>query len=57
MINEFSGRSFPCSNFVPGGMDVYKDAPLSSKICSQKGAVAGQDFIDGDTYINTTYQY
>lgn len=57
MINEFGGRSFSCSNFVPGGLDIYKDAPLSSKICSQKGAVAGQDFIDGETYINTTYQY
>ncbi|KAJ5511411.1 CDR ABC transporter [Penicillium expansum] len=34
MINEFGGRSFSCSNFVPG-----------------------QDFIDGETYINTTYQY
>jgi ABC-type multidrug transport system ATPase subunit len=57
MINEFSGRSFPCSTFVPGILDMYKNAPLSSKICSQKGAVAGQDFIDGETYINTTYEY
>jgi ABC-type multidrug transport system ATPase subunit len=57
MINEFSGRTFPCSNFVPGGSKIYEDAPLSSKICSQKGAVAGQDFIDGETYINTTYEY
>ncbi|KAJ5190035.1 CDR ABC transporter [Penicillium cf. griseofulvum] len=57
MINEFSGRSFPCSTFVPGILDMYKNAPLSSKICSQKGAVAGQDFIDGEAYINTTYKY
>ena len=57
MINEFSGRSFPCSNYVPDGSKIYEDAPLSSKICSQKGAVAGQDFIDGETYINTTYEY
>lgn len=57
MINEFSGRSFPCSNFVPGGSEIYNDAPLTSKICSQKGAVAGHDFIDGETYINTTYRY
>ncbi|KAJ5521119.1 CDR ABC transporter [Penicillium fimorum] len=57
MINEFGGRSFPCANFVPGILDIYKDAPLSSKICSQKGAVAGQNFIDGEAYINTTYEY
>ncbi|KAJ5765983.1 uncharacterized protein N7511_003599 [Penicillium nucicola] len=57
MINEFSGRHFPCSQYVPGILPMYKDAPMSSKICSQKGAVAGQDFIDGDAYINTTFRY
>lgn len=56
MINEFSGRRFPCSDYVPGG-PLYANAPLSSKICSQKGAIAGQDFIDGDAYINTTFRY
>jgi ABC-type multidrug transport system ATPase subunit len=56
MINEFSGRQFPCSDYVPGG-PLYADAPLSSKVCSQKGAVAGQNFIDGDAYINTTFRY
>lgn len=56
MINEFSGRRFPCSEYVPGG-PLYENAPLSSKVCSQKGAVAGQDFIDGDAYINTTFRY
>jgi ATP-binding cassette subfamily G (WHITE) protein 2 (PDR) len=57
MINEFSGRSFLCSSYVPGLLDIYQDVPLSSKICSQKGAVAGQDFVDGDLYLNTTFRY
>lgn len=57
MINEFSDRSFPCSTYAPGLLDIYNNVPLSSKICSQKGAVAGQDFIDGDAYLNTTFQY
>lgn len=57
MINEFSGRHFYCSQYVPGILPLYKDAPMSSKICSQKGAVAGQDYIDGDAYINTTFRY
>lgn len=56
MINEFSNRQFPCTTYVPGG-PLYANAPLSSKICSQMGAVAGQDYIDGDVYLNTTYQY
>jgi ATP-binding cassette subfamily G (WHITE) protein 2 (PDR) len=57
MVNEFSGRQFPCSNYVPGLLEIYDSAPLSSKTCSEKGAVAGQNFIDGDAYINTTYRY
>jgi ABC-type multidrug transport system ATPase subunit len=30
---------------------------MSSKICVGNGAVAGQDHINGDAYINTSYQY
>jgi len=56
MINEFSERPFHCSSYVPTG-GPYNTAPLSSKICTQKGAVAGDDFIDGDAYINTTFNY
>lgn len=56
MINEFSDRRFPCAQYVPAGPG-YEDVPLSSKICSQKGAVAGQDYVDGDAFINTSYRY
>ncbi|GKZ32454.1 hypothetical protein AbraIFM66950_001842 [Aspergillus brasiliensis] len=56
MINEFSGRRFPCAVYVPSGPS-YEDAPISSKICSQNGAVAGQDYIDGDRYLNVSFQY
>ncbi|PYH93948.1 hypothetical protein BO71DRAFT_484181 [Aspergillus ellipticus CBS 707.79] len=56
MINEFSERRFPCAQYVPSGSG-YENAPLSSKICSQNGAVAGQDYIDGDRFLNISYQY
>ncbi|GLA01002.1 hypothetical protein AnigIFM60653_010855 [Aspergillus niger] len=56
MINEFSERRFPCAVYVPSGPG-YEDAPISSKICSQNGAVAGQDYIDGDRYLNVSFQY
>ncbi|KAJ5937565.1 ABC multidrug transporter A-2 [Penicillium verhagenii] len=56
MVNEFSGRDFPCSSYVPQGPG-YENAPLSSTICDDKGAVAGQNFVNGDAYINTTYEY
>ncbi|KAL3473350.1 ABC-2 type transporter-domain-containing protein [Aspergillus californicus] len=56
MINEFSDRTFPCGQYIPDGPQ-YADAPITSKICSGRGAVAGENFIDGDNYINTSFQY
>ncbi|CAI7673956.1 unnamed protein product [Penicillium pancosmium] len=56
IVNEFSGRHFPCSTYIPSGGS-YDSAPQSSRICSQKGAFAGDNYIDGDTYINTTFNY
>ncbi|KAG2420320.1 ABC transporter CDR4 [Aspergillus terreus] len=56
MINEFSGRDFPCAQYMPSGPG-YENVPMSSKVCVGNGAVAGQDHINGDAYINTSYQY
>lgn len=56
MVNEFSHRIFPCSRYVPAG-PAYQDVALAFKICSGNGAEAGQSYIDGDVYLNTTYQY
>ncbi|KAB8219811.1 ABC-2 type transporter-domain-containing protein [Aspergillus novoparasiticus] len=56
MINEFAGRKFHCATYVPSGPG-YENAPLDSKICSGKGAVAGQDYIDGDRYLEVAFEY
>ncbi|KAL4806318.1 ABC-2 type transporter-domain-containing protein [Aspergillus unguis] len=56
MVNEFSDRHFDCGLYTPAGPG-YLDAPLSSKICSGRGAVAGEDYIDGDSYLNTSFEY
>ncbi|GMG30719.1 unnamed protein product [Aspergillus oryzae] len=56
MINEFAGRKFHCATYVPSGPG-YDNAPLDSKICSGKGAVAGQDYIDGDRYLEVAFEY
>lgn len=56
MINEFSGRQFECTAFAPAGPG-YQNAPMSSKICPQKGAVAGQTYVSGEAFINTSYEY
>lgn len=56
MINEFSERKFDCAQYIPSGQP-YQQAPMSSKICAVIGAVAGQDHIQGDAYINTSFEY
>ena len=56
MINEFSGRTFACSNFVPSGPG-YDAVGSLSRICSTTGSAAGASFVDGDAYINTSFLY
>jgi len=51
MINEFSGRNFACVTIVP------PYGSLTHGVCSAVGAVAGQDFVRGSTYIESAYAY
>lgn len=56
MINEFHGRNFPCSTFVPSGPG-YAGITPEQQICSVTGASASLHYVNGDAYINTTFQY
>lgn len=56
MINEFHGRQIPCSQFVPAGPS-YSNILPDQRICSAKGAEAGANFLDGDTYLRISYGY
>ncbi|KAJ5961268.1 CDR ABC transporter [Penicillium vulpinum] len=58
IVNEFHGRNFPCKpeSFIPFG-DSYLDVDPLSKICSVKGAVAGQDYVTGEAYYTASFQY
>lgn len=51
MANEYHNRRFTCSVQYP----TYGSG--ISSICSVAGAVAGEDFVDGDRYIETAYEY
>lgn len=53
MINEFHNRRFPCTNFVPD----YSTAAPDERICSPVGSVLGDNFVEGDAYIGTSYNY
>lgn len=56
MINEFSGRQFSCTNFVPEGPG-YENIDSSGRICSTVGAVPGSTTVDGDVYLASSFQY
>lgn len=56
VANEFSGRNFPCSGFIPEGPG-YLDATAAQRTCSTAGALPGQSFVNGDIYINNSYGY
>ena len=56
MINEFSGRSYPCNNFVPTGAG-YEGVAPDQRVCSTVGSIPGADAVDGNDYINTSFSY
>ncbi|KAE8313894.1 ABC-2 type transporter-domain-containing protein [Aspergillus transmontanensis] len=53
IANEFHGRDFICSQFIPA----YPSLSGNSFVCSSPGAKAGQRAISGDDYIQVNYQY
>ncbi|EEH39177.2 ABC transporter CDR4 [Paracoccidioides lutzii Pb01] len=56
MINEFHDRWYPCASFIPMGPG-YEQFGNESKICVGTGAVAGQNYISGDAFLNSSYEY
>ena len=56
MINEFHNRDFICTNFVPSG-GAYDSAAPDQKVCGAVGSKAGSNVINGDDYINASFQY
>ena len=56
MINEFAGRNFTCSQYVPTGPG-YENVSATEKICSAVGSQAGSSVVDGATYIASAYEY
>ncbi|CAK4006136.1 ABC transporter CDR4 [Lecanosticta acicola] len=53
IANEFHGRQFACSQFIP----TYNGLTGMQFVCSSKGAVAGQRTVSGDDFIAISYGY
>ncbi|KAL8949372.1 MAG: hypothetical protein Q9222_004508 [Ikaeria aurantiellina] len=56
MINEFSHRQFRCTTLIPYGPE-YSDLAPDQASCTTVGSVAGVDYVEGDAYINQSFQY
>lgn len=54
LINEFHGRKFACSTFVPSGPG-YDNTP-DTRVCTQPGSTSGSDWVSGDTYMESAFQ-
>ncbi len=55
MLNEFVGRDFPCTSFIPSGPGY--ETPGLGRICSSPGSDAGSDVVHGAQYLATSFNY
>ncbi|KAF3059990.1 ABC transporter G family member 21 [Daldinia childiae] len=53
MVNEFHGRNFSCSTYIPD----YADTTSSNIACAAVGTIPDQSYVNGDDYINSAYKY
>jgi ATP-binding cassette subfamily G (WHITE) protein 2 (PDR) len=56
MVNEFNGREFECSAFVPSGLSYQNVAP-EQRACAVQGSKPGSNFVAGTAYVETAFQY
>ncbi|KAK4892313.1 Multidrug resistance protein [Elasticomyces elasticus] len=56
MINEFHGRKFNCSSFVPSGPS-YQGVLPTQRACTEKGLVLGESTVSGTAYILEAFTY
>lgn len=56
MVNEFHGRQFACSAFVPAGPS-YENISAEQRACAVQGSEPGANFVAGTAYVETAFQY
>ncbi|KAJ7261710.1 ABC-2 type transporter-domain-containing protein [Mycena haematopus] len=54
--NEFHTLKGSCASLVPRGPG-YENITLANQVCATVGSVAGQNFVDGNTFIAVAYGY
>ncbi|KAK7035399.1 Multidrug resistance protein [Paramarasmius palmivorus] len=56
MVNEFDGREFPCTSFVPSGAS-YENVTGFQRVCLTTGAEAGSSVVNGSNYLAASFEY
>jgi len=56
LTNEFEGRQFACSQFVPSGPG-YQEIAADQRACAVQGSQPGEDFVGGTAYLETAFQF
>ncbi|KAK3950278.1 ABC-2 type transporter-domain-containing protein [Pseudoneurospora amorphoporcata] len=58
MLNEFIGRKFSCTAYVPSPqIPSYANVGSLNRVCSAVGSVVGQDYVLGDDYLRQSFKY
>ncbi|KAK0616818.1 ABC-2 type transporter-domain-containing protein [Immersiella caudata] len=58
MVNEFHGRQFRCTQYVPSPeLPMYANVSDRNRVCSAVGSVTGFEFVSGDDYIWSGFKY
>ncbi|GKT89599.1 LOW QUALITY PROTEIN: ABC-2 type transporter [Colletotrichum tofieldiae] len=57
-LNEFVGRNFSCSEFIPGGIGYdASSVGATERVCNIGGAISGANFINGEDHLRVVYDF
>ncbi|KAF7555659.1 hypothetical protein G7Z17_g1989 [Cylindrodendrum hubeiense] len=58
IVNEFHDRKFDCDDYVPSReFPQYADVTGENHVCNAVGSRPGQDYVLGDDYTSSTFDY
>ncbi|GJC88861.1 ZEB2-regulated ABC transporter 1 [Colletotrichum liriopes] len=57
-LNEFVGRNFSCSEFIPGGIGYdTSSGGATERVCNIGGAISGANFMNGEDHLRVVYDF
>jgi ATP-binding cassette, subfamily G (WHITE), member 2, SNQ2 len=56
IVNEFHTLQGTCSSLIPQGPG-YENVTLDNQVCSAVGSIQGQEFVNGERFVELSYSY